>query len=291
MAGIQHISDTARWVAFYRAMETDRPDAIFRDPFARRLAGAQGEAIVGALPRGHAMAWAMIVRTRVFDEMILEVVTRGATRVVNLAAGLDARPWRLPLPPTLQWVDVDLPDMLAYKANALRDARPVCRYDAVPADLTQPVEREALTTRLRAIPAPTLVVTEGLLIYLTRDQVGTLATGLHALPDLNWWLIDLASPRLLHYMERYWGRALRAGQAPFQFAPAEGTAFFETFGWWEAEFRPAAEEAHRLRREMRNAWMWRLLARLAPPARREEFRRMSGFVRLERGSATASAVR
>jgi O-methyltransferase involved in polyketide biosynthesis len=37
---IEHISDTARWVAFYRAMETERPDAIFRDPFARQLAGA-----------------------------------------------------------------------------------------------------------------------------------------------------------------------------------------------------------------------------------------------------------
>lgn len=285
MAGIQHISDTARWVAFYRAMETDRPDAIFRDPHARRLAGPEGEAIVGTLPRGPAMAWAVVVRTAVFDEMILEVVARGATRVLNLAAGLDARPWRLRLPPAVEWVDVDLPEMLAYKTGALRDARPVCRYEAVPADLTQAADREALAARLRAAPAPTLVVTEGLLAYLTREQVAALATWLHAMPDPGWWLIDLASPRLLGYMERYWGSALRAGRAPFQFAPAEGTAFFEPYGWWEAEFRPAAEEAQRLRREMRYAWIWRLLARFSPPARREEFRRMSGFVRLERGTA------
>lgn len=41
---ISHVSDTAHWVAVYRAMETERPDAIFRDPYARRLAGARGDA-------------------------------------------------------------------------------------------------------------------------------------------------------------------------------------------------------------------------------------------------------
>jgi len=33
---IENVSDTARWVAVYRAMETARPDAIFKDPFADR---------------------------------------------------------------------------------------------------------------------------------------------------------------------------------------------------------------------------------------------------------------
>ena len=42
MTQIENISDTARWVAVYRAMETERPDAIFRDPFAARLAGDTG---------------------------------------------------------------------------------------------------------------------------------------------------------------------------------------------------------------------------------------------------------
>src|SRR6185369_3867114 len=100
---IEHISDTARWVAVYRAMETERSDAIFHDPFARRLAGARGQQIVDALPGGRATAWAMIVRTAVFDELILTTVARERVDlVVNLAAGLDARPWRLEgLPPSL----------------------------------------------------------------------------------------------------------------------------------------------------------------------------------------------
>src|ERR1043165_8351720 len=99
---ISHVSDTARWVAFYRAMESERPDAIFHDPFARRLAGAQGEAIVQAVAGGTALARPMIVRTAVMDEIILRGIEQdGVLGVLNLAAGLDARPWRLPLPPQL----------------------------------------------------------------------------------------------------------------------------------------------------------------------------------------------
>src|SRR5205823_7848597 len=92
---IEHISDTAKWVAYYRAMETDRPDAIFSDPFARRLAGLRGEEIVDQVKRGRSMAWAMIVRTQAFDEIIMQCIDdRGADVVLNVAAGLDARPWR-----------------------------------------------------------------------------------------------------------------------------------------------------------------------------------------------------
>src|SRR5712671_2833406 len=75
---ISNVSDTARWVAVYRAMETARPDAIFRDPYAERLAGERGLEIVRELPSGRALAWPMIVRTAVFDEIILGAVQRGA---------------------------------------------------------------------------------------------------------------------------------------------------------------------------------------------------------------------
>src|ERR1051326_1679773 len=104
-ATITHISDTARWVAYYRAMETMRPDAIFKDPYAERLAGPEGKKIVETLKRGRQMAWAMIVRTAVFDELIYEAIRgKQVDLVINLAAGLDARPWRMDLPANLRWV-------------------------------------------------------------------------------------------------------------------------------------------------------------------------------------------
>ena len=102
---IENISDTARWVAYYRAMETERPDAIFRDPFASKLAGERGQNIVDSVPQGRAMAWAMIVRTAVFDEIILDRVRNGGCdTVLNLAAGLDTRAWRMNLPASLRWM-------------------------------------------------------------------------------------------------------------------------------------------------------------------------------------------
>jgi methyltransferase (TIGR00027 family) len=264
-------------------METARPDALFRDPFAERLAGPRGVEIVDAMKRGRAMAWAMIVRTAVFDEIILDRVRNGGVDlVVNLAAGLDARAWRLPLPPTLRWVDVDFPHMVEYKAQTIGDARPACRYEAIAADLTDAEARRALFQRLGAESTTTLIVSEGLLIYLTPEDVSDLARDLHAMPSARWWVIDLASPDLLKIMSRDWGKSVAAGNAPFRFAPAEGTRFFAPSGWRELEYRSALDEARRLHREMRLMWLWRFLGRLGSAARRERIRRFSGFVVLER---------
>ena len=59
---IRNVSDTAIWAALYRARENERADALFRDPFARKLAGARGDAIAAQM-KGHdrhAWAWVMI---------------------------------------------------------------------------------------------------------------------------------------------------------------------------------------------------------------------------------------
>jgi len=279
---IEHVSDTARWVATYRAMETERPDAIFRDPYARRLAGPTGEGIVANMRGAQGAAWAMITRTAVFDEIILREVRAGADVVLNLAAGLDARPWRMELPPTLRWVDVDFPGILDYKGELLAGEKPKCKYESVRIDLRDGAARRALFASVGAPARRVLVVSEGLLIYLTEQEVADLAEDLYAVPSFYAWLIDLASPRLLKWMSRSWGKAAAKGNAPFQFAPATGTAFFKPHGWREREFRGSMEEARRIKREMRGAWIWRFLGRFYSAKRREEFRRFSGFVLLER---------
>ena len=280
---IQHVSDTARWVALYRAMESDRPDALFRDPYARKLAGEQGERIVGSMRKGRAWAWPMIVRTAVIDELILRTIAQeGVDTVLNLAAGLDTRPYRLPLPASLTWIEVDFPDVIAYKTGQLADARPGCALQHVGVDLTDAARRRALFDQIGAAARRVLVVSEGLLIYLPPEQVAALGRDLASPASLRWWLIDLGSPRLLKMMEKTWGRAVAAGNAPFRFAPAEGTQFFEPLGWREAEFRSMWDESLRLKRSMPFARVWNLVGKLYPKSKREEFRRMSGIVLLER---------
>lgn len=277
---IRNVSDTALWVAIYRAMESERADALFRDPYARRLGGARGEAIVRAMPRGAASAWPMIVRTAVMDEIVLRCVRQGAATVLNLAAGLDARPYRLDLPASLRWYHVDMPAMVDYFHEQMAGETPRCALEFVAADLRDADARREVFARAAA-HGPVLAITEGLLVYLEATQVADLARALHDAAQAKWWLTDLASPRLLKMLEKRWSPRLRAGNAPFQFGPAEGTTFFAPYGWREAEFRSTWDEAVRLKRTMRGAWLWSLLGRLQPRQRREELRRMSGIVLLE----------
>jgi methyltransferase (TIGR00027 family) len=279
---IENISDTAHWVAVYRALESKRSDALFNDSFAERLAGPNGAEIAREANKRGQISVPMIVRTAVFDEMIMDRVRNGGVdTVVNLAAGLDTRPWRLPLPSSLHWIDVDLPAITKYKADAMRDERPACNYEAVAADLTDAAARDAALARVTNCKSA-LFISEGLLVYLSAEQVGSLARAIHSVSRAKWWLFDLASPTLLPIMNKSWGKAVAAGGAPFQFAPEESTGFFDRFGWREAEFRSGIYEAKRLNREMRTMPLWRFLVRLGPPEKREAFRRMNGYVMLER---------
>jgi methyltransferase (TIGR00027 family) len=264
-------------------MESERPDALFHDPYARRLAGTRGEQVLAGMPKGKAFAWPMIVRTAVMDEIILRTIARdGVDTVLNLAAGLDTRPYRLPLPASLRWIEVDFPDVIAYKQEQLAGERPISALERVGIDLTDEAARRALFARISGPAKHVLVVSEGLLIYLAPEQVATLAADLATPPSFRWWLIDLGSPGLLKMIEKSWGPILAAGNAPFRFAPAEGTRFFEPHGWREAEFRSTWDESIRLKRTMRLAWLWTLIGRFMSQKRREEAHRFSGIVLLQR---------
>lgn len=279
---ISDVSDTARWVAVYRAMETERPDALFSDPFARRLAGDKGEAIVNAMKDGRKMAWPMILRTYLMDEIIMREIAQGADTVLNLAAGLDARAYRMALPDALHWIDVDQAHMVQYKSDGMKNERPRCRYESVPLDLADVEARRALFTRVNAEARRVLVITEGLLVYLTAEQVTGLAQDLHAQPSFQHWLSDLASPGLLKMMGKSWGATLAAGNAPFQFGPAEGPKFFSPLGFTELEWRSFFDEGIRLNRTFPMARFFRLLGKLSSAKRKEAFHYFSGVMLLGR---------
>src|SRR5262249_49320919 len=116
---VRGISDTAAWVAMYRAMESERPDAAFHDPYARRLAGERGERILATISATRKNTWSYVARTYLIDQLIAQEVRAGSDLVLNLAAGLDTRPYRMDLPASLRWVEVDLPDLIAHKEDVL----------------------------------------------------------------------------------------------------------------------------------------------------------------------------
>lgn len=245
---IRDISDTARWAAVYRARETERPDALFRDPFARRLAGERGEQIAASLPFSDKATWAWITRTYLFDQFITEQIQQGVDAIVNLAAGLDARPYRMTLPASLLWIEVDLPELLAYKEGLLANEKPTCALERMRLDLANAEARRALFDQVGRKAKKALIITEGLLVYLTPEDVGSLAQDLAATPGFQRWVLELGSPGLLRMMQKKMGKQLHQAGAPFKFGPAEGPEFFVPFGWKPVDVRSMLKTAAKLKR-------------------------------------------
>ncbi len=277
---IRNISDTARWVAMHRAIETERPDALFRDRFARRLAGERGAEIVRQFPRTGEWSWAL--RTHLFDGAILAAVGQGYDTVMNLAAGFDARPYRLKLPETLRWIEVDLPELLREKEQMLRGEKPVCRLERVAVDLGDVAARRALFARVGSTMRKALIVSEGLLMYLGRDDVLSLGRDLAGVPAFGRWVLDIASPGLLKMVQKSWGERLAEGGSPPKFAPPEGPPFFEAAGWKVAEVHSVFQAAKKAKRL---PFLLSLLAFLPESSGKQGGRPWSGVCVLERSAA------
>jgi len=245
---VRNISDTARWAAYFRAQETQRSDAIFRDPYAERLCGQHGVDIANTLPDGNKHAWAWVTRTYLFDHFITQELQRGVDLVLNLAAGLDARPYRMKLPASLQWIEVDLPGILAYKEEILAGEKPACALERVRLDLADVNARRALFAGLNQRAKKILVLVEGLLIYLSAEEVAALAKDLTSGAGFRRWLMDLCSPGLLKMMQKTTGKRLSEIGAPFKFAPAEGPEFFSPHGWEPMEVKGILKAAAQFKR-------------------------------------------
>lgn len=258
MSVIRDISDTARWTAAFRARETERPDALFRDPLARKLAGERGEQIIDAVKFGTKHTWSWVTRTVVFDRMIQAELDAGADIVVNLAAGLDARPYRMNVKPDVQWIEVDLPPITEYKEDVLEDDKPKCKLRRVKMDLADRAARKALFAELKA--KRSLVISEGLLIYLTEEEAGELAQDLAE--HFDRWTFDITSPALLKLLSKEMGPFLQQANAPLKFASATGPHFFDRFGWRVIDVQSILHNASKIGRL---PWTMKVWSFLPPP--------------------------
>ena len=184
-------------------------------------------AIAARTPRAARNGWPIILRTKVMDDWIMQSVAAGCDGVLNLAAGLDTRPYRLPLPASLDWIEVDLPLMIEEKTRALADAAPLCLMTRRAVDLADARARKDLLDDVLSRHGRLLVITEGLLMYLDDASVGSLARDL-CRPGVESWLFDILSPAVRNDIMRGMKRELK--QAPMQFAPSDGVAFFERLG-------------------------------------------------------------
>jgi methyltransferase (TIGR00027 family) len=277
-AQIRNISDTALWVATYRAGESARPDAIFRDPLAAKLAGARGAQMAAGLKFAEKNAWSYIARTWLVDRFVEQQVKDGVDTIINLAAGLDTRPYRMELPPALRWVEIDLPDLFAYKQEIIGKEQPRCRVERIACDLADVTERRALFARLGGEAKRAALITEGLIIYFTAEAVQAFARDLAAQRSFRVWATDLTSPKLLHMIQKAMGKHLEAADAPLRFAPPEGPAFFRPLGW---EPREAHSLLHTAAQLKRLSFFMRLLSKLPDSQGKQPGKPWGGVVVLE----------
>jgi methyltransferase (TIGR00027 family) len=254
---ISNVSDTARWVAVYRARESERRDALFHDPYAQLLAGERGQAIAALMPRQARNGWPLIARTKLMDDAILATIQQGCDCVVNLAAGFDTRPYRLEVPASLRWIEADLPALTEEKEQQLKEAEPRCQLRRIKVDLADSSARVAMLKEAVGASTNVLVITEGLLLYLEEAQVRSLAIDLAAQAGVRWWMLDLASPALLKMMEKSMGPQL--ANAPMKFGLANGVAFFEDLGWRVTQVQSMLRAAARFRRLPWTLKLFRLL--------------------------------
>ncbi len=280
---IETVADTAFWVATYRADEGLRPDALFSDPLAERLVAGRGRAIAAAMPGGAFTGWLVAIRTRIIDAFVQDAIAAGCEIVLNLGAGLDTRPYRMLLPVGLGWIEVDFASTIDFKAERLADEIPRCNLERRKVDLSDADARRALLADVDATSQRVLVLTEGVIPYLSNADVAALAEDLQRCPHMERWILEYLTPvsvglrRLVSS-----ARVGKLARAPFQFAPKDWTAFFGGRGWRARDVRYLAEEGDRLGRTPAiPSWMKLALA-LMPKRARIEARRHFGYAVLER---------
>jgi len=174
------VSRTALGVARIRARESDREDRLFDDPYAEAfLAVAEPVDPVPSTvdPVYRRLAFHVVIRTRFYDDYLLDATAAGCSQVVLLAAGLDTRAHRLTWPPGVRLFELDLPPLLAFKAEVLerQTTRPQCERVPVPTDLRDDWG-EALISAGFDPRRATAWLAEGLLVYLTAEETLALLT-------------------------------------------------------------------------------------------------------------------
>jgi methyltransferase (TIGR00027 family) len=202
----QSVGATALGVAAARAAETESENPLINDPFARVFVDAAGEGVWSVYSDPALLAKAieiepvvqsriqlmidfMATRTAFIDEIFLEAAESGVRQVVILAAGLDARTWRLPWPDGTVVYELDQPKVLDFKSNTLREhgAQPSAQLVNVPIDLRQDWPTALQEAGFDA-SRPTAWSAEGLVRYLSAQAQDLLFERIHSLSVAGSWL-------------------------------------------------------------------------------------------------------
>ncbi len=231
------VSFTAKVMAAVRAIETQRPDALFNDPLAAQLAGQ--EAIEAAMPRveeyekqGRPFT---SVRTRFFDDF-LNKYSQQIRQIVLLGSGMDTRAFRLNWQPGTHVYEIDRPDVLHYKEAVLSGIITYCDRHSICADLKEPIWPQLLLEKGYQPSEPSIWLLEGFLYYLNQTEVENLLQNIKNLSVAGSYLgADLINAVICNGSDdwaKYW---LSSCEEP--------ESFLAAYGWQASAIQPGEEGA------------------------------------------------
>jgi len=253
MASLSGVGQTARLVAAVRAVETESSTPLFIDPYARYLAGEDGftsfETVTTRLTTIGASGFVarLAIRTRYFDETLMTAISQGIKQLVILAAGFDARAFRLEFPKDLTLWELDRQEIFDLKESILREigAIPTCQRHLVPVDLRD--EWPDVLCQAGFDPTkPTAFLVEGLLVYLEEPHVHTLLGRIGAIASSGSWLgTDVVGTELMeHEPMRPQIEWLAEMGSPWIFSTLDPEGLLSAHGWDARCSVPGDPDAH-----------------------------------------------
>ena len=245
------VSHTALIVAAKRAIENQRADRLFDDPYAAQLAADEISTLLERWQKvssdlGQVKAKRtrfVAVRTRFYDDFLLSAQAT-AQQVVILGAGMDARAFRLPWLPETRVYEIDHPEVLQHKNSVLQDVPPSCDRVVVSADLTED-GMGALLIQGFCPEHPSVWLLEGVLMYLPRVAVYKLLQTISDLSVTGSYLgADFVSVRSVEIgeaaREKDRGRVVRH----WQFGSDRPEDLLAESGWRASVVQPGDEEVN-----------------------------------------------
>lgn len=242
---MEAVSRTAQWTAAARALETEREDRLFADPYARTVADTIGFELLDRYAGAGTVPF-LAIRTTYLDRAIGRAVQeQGIRQVVFLAAGMDTRFYRLPWPDGVTVYELDRPALLDAKATMLAgEPDPAGRTRrTVAVDLTQDWTGPLKEAGWRS-EQPTLWVVEGLLFFLPEQAVRTLISTLAQLAAPGSVLLGdvISRAALENPLSRSFLKCLEEDGNPWLFGTEEPERLLAECGWQVREIRQPGED-------------------------------------------------
>ena len=241
---------TAQFTAKARAIESQRMDALFHDPWAELFAGRAGDAWL-ARQQSEYPGLPLILRTRFFDDFFAERMGDASLRqVVFLAAGYDTRAYRLAWPEGTCFYEIDQPAVLARKEGLLQraGATPRCERVVIGVDLASDWAAPLLASGFTPV-RPSIWLLEGLLMYLTETEAEGVINSISRLTSQGSWIgLDLLNSATLTspWTQERIARLAQRGM-PWQFGIDDPRAWLGQLQW-DAHVTTPEEVGRRLKR-------------------------------------------